>query len=114
MLISTMKQGDFLLLSDRNDSSSTGSLDAGTNSSDTLATYSLAPNGEFTFLQRSPAHGSFPRSFTLNAKGDLAAVGLQKSGRVVVIKRNVKTGLLGSLVAGVGGLGNVTSVVWDE
>ena len=114
MLIITTAQGDFLLLSDRNDSSSTGSLDAGSNSSDTLAAYLLAPNGEFTFLQRSPAYGSFPRSFSLNAKGNLAAVGLQKSGRVVVIKRDVKTGLLGGLVADVGGLGNVTGVVWDE
>ena len=42
------------------------------------------------------------------------AVGLQKSGKVVVIGRDVRTGEMGGVVAEWGGLGNVTCVVWDE
>lgn len=42
------------------------------------------------------------------------AVGLQWSNKVVIIQRDVHTGQMGDIVAEVGGLGNVTCVVWDE
>lgn len=83
--------------------------------SDTMATFDIGLNGTIKFGALSPAGGSFPRQFSLNRKGDLVAVGLQLSGRVVVYERCEKTGRLGSKVlADVEGLGAVTSVVWGE
>lgn len=60
---------------------------------------------------------------SMNKAGTLVAVALQQSARVVIVKRDAKTGLFGDFVAdvqvgdfeGVAGLdGQVTSVIWDE
>jgi 6-phosphogluconolactonase (cycloisomerase 2 family) len=40
-----------------------------------------------------------PRGFSLNADGSLVASALQNDNRVVIIKRNTKTGKLGDFVA---------------
>jgi 6-phosphogluconolactonase (cycloisomerase 2 family) len=83
--------------------------------SDSLQTWQIAPTtGKLTFQANYPAGGITPRQFSINAKGDLAAVGLQNSGRFVVIQRDVKTGAFGKIVASVEGLGGVTTVIWDE
>ena len=83
--------------------------------SDTLATFSLDPQGDFKFETLSPAGGSFPRSFSINKKGSLVAVGLQKSGRVAIYERNTKTGKLkDTVLADFEGLGEVTSIVWAD
>ncbi|KAL9580480.1 MAG: hypothetical protein Q9203_006281, partial [Teloschistes exilis] len=87
--------------------------------SDTLATFSFpsspAKNSTTTttnndkkavFNSLSPAGGSFPRQFSLNKIGDLVAVGLQNSGRVVVYSRDVASGKIGDeAVADYEGLG---------
>lgn len=102
-------QGSQLIVSNRNDTSfSVGSP------SDSLATFDIGLNGALTFTGLNRAGGAYPRSFSLNKAGTLVAVGLQHSGRVVVLARDVKTGTLSDVVATVEGLGNVTCVVWDE
>ncbi|KAF7872764.1 uncharacterized protein EAF02_008835 [Botrytis sinoallii] len=96
--------------------------------SDTLQTWSIntASNGTYgslSFSQLFPSGGIYPRQMSMNKAGTLVAVALQQSARVVIVKRDVKTGLFGDFVAdvqvgdfeGVAGLnGQVTSVVWDE
>lgn len=83
--------------------------------SDTLQTWSIDDStGKLTFKQLAPAGGSYPRQFSVNRKGTLAAVGLQEDSRVVIIDRNATTGLYGDFVASINLPGEITSVVWDE
>jgi 6-phosphogluconolactonase (cycloisomerase 2 family) len=108
----------FLLVSNRNDSSFSIDNYNPQNStkeiSDSLATYAINGNGTLTFKQLWPAGGLFPRHFSLNKAGDMVAVGLQNSARVVVLERDVQTGLLGSAIADEPISGSPTCVVWDE
>lgn len=53
-----------------------------------------ASNGNLTKLQDFPAGGMVPRQFSINNDGSMVAVGLQQDGRVVVIDRDVQSGLL--------------------
>ncbi|KAL9601250.1 MAG: hypothetical protein Q9219_002655 [cf. Caloplaca sp. 3 TL-2023] len=81
--------------------------------SDTLAAFTIGAEGnEIQFDGLSPAGGSFPRHFSVRGDGAMVAVGLQQSGRVVVLRRDVESGRLGEVVAGFEGLGGVTEVVW--
>lgn len=85
--------------------------------SDSIASFNIPANGQgnFTFKRLSPAGGLYPRHFSLNRRGDLVAVGLQNSGRVAVFERCVETGAIGEdAVADFEGLGQVSSLVWDE
>ena len=111
-----MLQANHLIVSNRNDFSfpANHTDSSSPSASDSLATFAIGHNGTLSFTSLSPAGGVFPRSFSLNKAGDLVAVGLQWSNKVVVIQRDVQTGTMGDIVAEVGGLGNVTCVVWDE
>ena len=82
--------------------------------SDSLSIFCLLPEGAFKFLELYPAGGSFPRHFSVNKAGDLVAVGLQMSGKVVILRRDAERGKILEPVAEVDGLGEVTCVVWDE
>ena len=83
--------------------------------SDTLQSWKINPkSGVLEFKQLAPAGGSYPRQFSVNKNGTLAAVGLQYSSRVVIIERNVRDGTFGKFVAEVDVPGQVTSVIWDE
>ncbi|KAG9231935.1 putative 6-phosphogluconolactonase [Amylocarpus encephaloides] len=83
--------------------------------SDTLQTWIPDPNtGKLTFVESAAAGGRFPRQFSLNKKGDLAAVGLQQSSRFVILPRDIATGKFGEPLASVENLGEVTAVIWDE
>ena len=108
----------FVVISNRNDSAfsipSPDPKDATRELSDSLSTFKLNSDGSLTFHQLWPAGGSYPRQFSMNKYGDLVAVGLQYSSRVVILSRDVETGLIGDAVGDVQGLGNVTCVVWDE
>lgn len=108
----------YLLVSNRNDSSFSidnyNPSNCTKEASDSLATYSINNNGTLTFKQLWPAGGLFPRHFSFNKAGDMVAVGLQNSGRVVILGRNIATGLLGSPIADEPVSGNPTCVVWDE
>ncbi|KAG7113669.1 6-phosphogluconolactonase like protein [Verticillium longisporum] len=93
---------------------------------DSIALYEIGLNGEgraeLQFVEISSAHSWFPRTFDINAAGDLVAVGGQTSAEVVVLERNITTGRLGAAVAAVrvGALGTannedgVSAVIWDE
>ncbi|KAM3074609.1 hypothetical protein ACMFMG_008039 [Clarireedia jacksonii] len=107
----------FILTSSRNLTTLT------TPPSDTLQTWTITPNGTLSFTQLFPSGGDFPRQFSLNKAGTLAAVGLQRSGRVVIISRDVKTGLfekqvaeidIGKYIGEYSNNGQVTSVIFDE
>lgn len=100
-------QENTMLVSNRNDASFGAQ-------NDSMASYSLAPDGLFTFQGLTPAYGSFPRQFSVNAAGDLVAVGLQYTSTVAIIRRDVATGLLGPKVAQIDVQGQVTCTIWVE
>ncbi len=56
----------------------------------------------------------YPRQFSIDGTGSLIAVGNQNSQNVVVLARDVATGLIGEPVARMGLPGNTTCVMWDE
>lgn len=83
--------------------------------SDPLINFSIdGATGSLTKLQEVPAGGRFPRQFSLNADGTLAAVGLQSDGRVVIIARDPESGELGDFVASILLEGEITSVIFNE
>lgn len=117
--IALAPNGKSVIVSNRNttlfDIANPNPANATLEKSDTMATFDIGLNGTIKFGALSPAGGSFPRQFSLNKKGDLVAVGLQLSGRVVVYGRCGRTGDLGNkMLADFEGLGAVTSVVWAE
>ncbi|KAH7029825.1 Lactonase, 7-bladed beta-propeller-domain-containing protein [Microdochium trichocladiopsis] len=93
----------FVLISSRNEASLTipafdGS--ATTIPSDPIISFAINPaSGQLTLTQIAPAGGLNPRGFSLNKAGTLVASALQNDNRVVVYKRDVKTGKLGAVVA---------------
>lgn len=111
--IAITPDGRYVVASNRRD----GSFDTSDGVSDSMATWRIDPyayDGELNFLGLFPAGGEWPRQFAVNAAGDLVAVALQLSGRVVVLERDVGSGEFVRQVAAVEGLGPVTCVVWDE
>lgn len=83
--------------------------------SDTLQVWKIDfETGKLAFEQLAPAGGSFPRQFSVNKNGTLAAVGLQNDGRVVIIERDVDDEKFGKFVAEIDIPGQITSVIWDE
>ena len=115
------QNSDIMIVSNRNDNSTFSanrivSRDASNSTiiSDSLATFSLNSTGTFDFVDLFPAGGRYPRQFSLNRRGNLVAVGLQLSSKVVVISRNVTTGHFLQQVAEIDLEGQITSVVWDE
>ncbi|MCJ1381447.1 hypothetical protein MMC17_004557 [Xylographa soralifera] len=107
---------DMIIVSNRNSPLSfpPSSSDSSPVISDSLSIFRLFPDGAFKFLELYPAGGSFPRHFSVNKAGDLVAVGLQMSGKVVILRRDAEKGQMLEPVAEVDGLGEVTCVVWDE
>lgn len=108
--------GNFLYVSNRNDQTFGPGQDS-------VATYAIDPaTGGLTFVELTRTFVFFPRTFVVNAAGDLVAFGGQTSSSVAVVARDVVTGRLGGLVAEVmvGALGTVnqedglSSVVWNE
>ncbi|KAF2404035.1 putative isomerase YbhE [Trichodelitschia bisporula] len=99
-----------LIVSNRNDAS------FGRNPSvDSLMTYAILPSGLLVKQPLQRAGGSFPRSFAVSADGVFMAVALQKSGAVVVLKRNGWSDLFDEEVARVKmrmGAEQATCVVW--
>ncbi|KAI2603612.1 putative isomerase YbhE [Hypoxylon sp. NC1633] len=67
---------------------------------DSLVTYGIDPSsGDIEFVEATPAHAWFPRTFSINKAGTLVAVGGQTSSNVAIIARDPATGKLGGLVA---------------
>ncbi|KAI1638102.1 YkgB protein [Biscogniauxia mediterranea] len=109
---------NFLIVSSRWENSTTiASFDSsnGTIPSDPLITFSVdRETGNLTKLQEFPAGGQGPRQFSINAAGNLIAVGLQADGRVVIIERDVKTGLLKDFLAHANIEGEITAAIFYE
>lgn len=103
----------FLVISNRNTTAFTLPLNGGI-PSDSLSTWALKDDGSFAFHQLWPTGGEYPRHFSMNAVGNLVAVGLQTDQAVVILERDVQSGLIGEPVARIAIGGNVTTVVWDE
>lgn len=110
--------GDFLLTSSRNDNlfkiPSFDATDGSQIVSDTLQSWKIdSRTGDLEFVQLAAAGGRFPRQFSVNKSGTLAAVGLQSDSRVVILKRNVQEGTFGEFVASIEVPGPITAVIWD-
>lgn len=109
----------FLIVSSRNEASlKINNWDA-TNStqlpSDPLITFKIDPkSGSLKFVQKFAAGGLVPRHFSLNKKGDLVASAAQKDGRVAIISRDVRTGVLKEYIANIAIAGEVNSAIFAE
>jgi len=117
--IMVAKDGKSLLVSNRNatffEIANPDPKNATRIPSDTMAEFSIGPDGGVAFGELTPAGGSYARSFSENKEGGLVAVGLQNSGRVVIYERCKMTGKMGKdVLADFEGLGGVTNVVWGE
>lgn len=113
----------FVIVSSRGENLLTvPSFDAGSTAtvpSDPLISFSInEATGALTLVQTAPAGGRNPRGFSLNKAGTLVASALQDDNRVVVIQRDVKTGLLGKIVAhatvGVGANNGPNYAIFNE
>jgi hypothetical protein len=87
--------------------------------SDSLFTLNISlTNSTPSIVQRFPAGGISPRSFSLKKNGKMVVVALNTSNRLLVIAKNVTTGLVmwgAGLDLEIGDKpGLVMSAVWDE
>lgn len=84
-----------------------------------MSTWAINEDGTLSFVQNAPSGGWTPRHFSLNAAGDMLAVGHQTNMTVVIWKRDVASGLIvleaeGGKVAEVALSGPVVVTIWDE
>ncbi|TGJ78832.1 hypothetical protein E0Z10_g9937 [Xylaria hypoxylon] len=70
--------------------------------------------GSLKKIQEFPAGGLGPRHFSINGDGNRIAVGLQGDGRVAIIERDVRTGLLKNFLATADVAGEVNAVIFYE
>ncbi|NOY95498.1 MAG: lactonase family protein [Chlorobi bacterium] len=71
--------GDFLYCSNRGHNS--------------ITTFSIAKDGLLSFVGTTPAHGDWPRNFTLWPSGEFMLVANQKSGNITVYRIDKETGM---------------------
>ncbi|KAM0202949.1 hypothetical protein ACHAPQ_009740 [Fusarium lateritium] len=110
---------EFLIISSRNENTfKVPSFDAGSKTnitSDPLINFKIdSETGHLNLHQDVPCGGRFPRHFAINRAGTLVAVALQSDGRIVIIERDVETGMLGNSIAYAQLEGEVTAVVFYE
>ena len=81
-----------------------------------MSVYSISPtDGRLSFVEVFPAGGSWARQFAMNRGGNLVAVGLQETGSVSILERDLTSGVFKREVASLAiGGGQVVCVVWDE
>ncbi|KAJ5823986.1 hypothetical protein N7447_006326 [Penicillium robsamsonii] len=98
-------------------------FDQGFPPNDSMSTLVRSSNGTVTFSQSSSSYGTIPRTFVVNKKGTLVAIGNQASSNVAIVARNPQSGELGKLVANlqVGPPGQasnsstgLSSIIWEE
>lgn len=105
----------YITVSNRNDTSFKLKAPDGTEIlSDSLSTFKLNDDGTMKFHQLSPAGGSFPRHYSMNAPGTLVAVGLQNNNMTRILSRDPSTGLIGDPIVEIEAKNQVTCVVWNE
>jgi len=81
-----------------------------------MSVFSISPkDGSLTFIEVFPAGGSYARQFALNKGGNLVAVGLQQTGSISILERDLTSGVFKREVASIAiGGGEVVCAVWDE
>lgn len=83
--------------------------------SDSIVNFKIdQDNGTLTAIQVVPAGGMVPRDFSINEEGNLLAIALQDDSRIVMIERDVESGLLGDFVGNISVAGQLVSVIFDE
>ncbi|KAJ8120257.1 hypothetical protein ONZ43_g2987 [Nemania bipapillata] len=83
--------------------------------SDPLINYAIDnKTGSLKKIQEFAAGGAGPRHFSINGDGNRVAVGLQGDGRVAIIERDVRTGMLKDFVASANVEGEVNAVIFYE
>ncbi|XEV05938.1 hypothetical protein FSHL1_011225 [Fusarium sambucinum] len=109
---------EYLLISSRNENTlEIPNYGGNTTSitSDSLVSFSIdGETGHLALQQDIACGGRFPRHFTINKAGTLVAVALQYDSRVVILERDVKTGMIGDFVAYAELEGEVTAVIFYE
>ncbi|POR35222.1 Uncharacterized protein TPAR_04586 [Tolypocladium paradoxum] len=110
---------NFAVVSSRNEGNlSVPNFDAGNSTalpSDPIINFAIdAATGALGAMQEVPAGGRYPRQFSMNKAGTLLAVGLQKDGRVVLMRRDPRSGRLGEFAGYAELAGQVTSVIFNE
>lgn len=89
--------------------------DGGVEGEDSLVTWQILDSGRLELVDVAGAGGVGPRGFGWGGKrGEWVVVALQGSERVVVKKRDVETGKIGGVVAGVEVKGAPAAVLWEE
>lgn len=63
--------------------------------SDSLSSFKLVDDGSLVWTQLWPCGGPHPRHFTFDTTGSLVVVANQYSQSIVVLARDVATGLIG-------------------
>jgi len=107
--------GNYLYASNRNDTTFGFEKDS-------IAVFKIAADGNLKFQELNNAYGYYPRSFSFNKAGTLAAIAGQTTANVAIVKRDAVTGKLGPLVTNLvlpprgtyGGEDGVSSVIWIE
>ncbi|KAK5111865.1 hypothetical protein LTR62_004597 [Meristemomyces frigidus] len=105
----------FLLISNRNNTSfSLPQTNGSAIKSDSFSTFQFNEDGTLIFHQLWPSGGSYPRQFSVDKTGSLVAVGHQYDQNIVILERDVATGLVGEVVARMPTPGNTTCIQWNE
>lgn len=98
-------------------------FDQGFAPNDSLVTLLRSPDGTVKFSEVSSSYGTVPRTFVINKKGTLVAIGDQASSNVAIVMRDPQSGKLGDLIASlrVGEPGQasnsstgLSSIIWEE
>lgn len=109
---------EFIYVANRNDEA----FGTGRDSISVYRDLGTAGNASMALVQSADSGVWFPRTFVINRVGNLVAVGGQTSSTVVILERNIATGMLGGIVAealvGVPGTENnedgLSAIIWDE
>ncbi|KAK3674313.1 hypothetical protein LTR78_005782 [Recurvomyces mirabilis] len=105
----------FLVISNRNNTSfNLPEPDGSVIKSDSLSTFQLQDDGTLVWHQLWPSGGFYPRQFSIDKTGSLVAVGHQYDQNIVILARDVATGLIGEPLARMKVPGNTTCIQWDE
>ncbi|ESU10976.1 hypothetical protein FGSG_05067 [Fusarium graminearum PH-1] len=110
---------EYLLISSRNENTlqapNFNSDNTTSITSDSLVSFRIdGETGHLALQQDIACGGRSPRHFTINKAGTLVAVALQHDSRVVILERDVKTGMIGDFVAYAELEGEVTAVIFYE
>ncbi|EKJ74922.1 hypothetical protein NXS19_008629 [Fusarium pseudograminearum] len=110
---------EYILISSRNENTlQAPNFNSGNTTgitSDSLVSFRIdGETGHLVLQQDIACGGRFPRHFTINKAGTLVAVALQHDSRVVILERDVKTGMIGDFVAYAEVEGEVTAVIFYE